>query len=115
MEKLIDRVWEYSQNNPEGFTLDLETMTPVKFGIVVAFLETQNHFGKESLRDVLKHASDNCKVIGGWQNEKNGMYYFDSCRVFKNSELDKALEFAKENEQLAIFDLTNLRVIETGG
>lgn len=108
---LIDRVWEYSLNNPDGFTLNIETMKPVKYGISVAYLETQNSFGKESLKKVINHALKLNKTIGGWFNSDNGFYYFDSVRIFKNSEIDKAIEFAKQNEQLAIFDLTNLKEI----
>lgn len=41
----------------------------------------------------------------------NRRYYFDSVNIFKNSEIDKAIEFAKQNKQIAIFDLTNLKEI----
>ena len=112
MEQLIDRVWEYSQKNPEGFTLNIETLKAVKFGIVVAYYVTQNSFGKEALKTVINHALKHNKVIGGWLNDENEMYYFDSVRIFKNSELKKAIEFAKHHKQLAIFDLTNLREIK---
>lgn len=112
MKHLIERVWEYSQNNPDGFTLNIETLKPIKFGIIVAFKETQNSFGKESLETVINHALQNNKIVGGWLNRDNGLFYFDSSKVFKNSELKKAIEFAKENEQIAIFDLTNLKEIK---
>lgn len=111
MNDLIDRVWEYSQNNPDGFTLNIETFKEVKFGIIVAFKETQNSFGKKSLEHIINHALRNDKLIGGWLNAENGLYYFDSVKVFKNKELHEALEFAIKNEQIAIFDLTNLREI----
>lgn len=111
MQNLIDRVWEYSQNNPEGFTLDLETFKSVKFGICVAYKETQNSHNKESLEKVIRHATEHNKIIGGWHNVENNLFYFDSVKIFKNSELEQALAFAKEQEQLAIFDLTNLKEI----
>ena len=111
MKHLLDRVWEYSQNNPYGFTLNVETMAPVKFGICVAHLETQNSFGKDGLKRALEHALNHHKIIGGWLSE-NGFYYFDSVKIFKNSELKSAIEFARKNKQLAIFDLTNLREIK---
>ena len=112
MTDLIDRVWEYSQNNPDGFTLNIETFKTVKFGIVVAYAATQNSFGKEALVNVINHALDHEKIIGGWLNDENDYYYFDSVKIFKNSELQEAIKFAKQNEQLAIFDLTNLREIK---
>lgn len=111
MKHLIDRVWEYSLNNPYGFTLNVETFKAVKFGIIVAYLETQNNFGKESLERVLKHSLSHHKIIGGWLNNKSGFYYFDSVKIFRSSELKEAIKFAKQNKQLAIFDLTNLREI----
>ncbi|AZA93057.1 Uncharacterised protein [Chryseobacterium nakagawai] len=111
MEHLIERVWEYSLNNPEGFTLNLETLKPVKFGIAVAYLETQDSFDKESLQKVISHSLENGKTLGGWLNVENSKFYFDSIKIFKNSELDKAIEFAKQEKQIAIFDITNLKEI----
>ncbi|WP_199659201.1 hypothetical protein [Parabacteroides sp. AF48-14] len=111
MEQLIDRVWEHSLINPDGFTLNIETMKPVKYGISVAYKETQDSFGKESLNGVINHALEHGKTVGGWLDTESNRYYFDSVKIFKNAEIDKAKEFAKENDQLAIFDLTNLREI----
>ncbi|MDM8174810.1 hypothetical protein FKG96_12545 [Olivibacter sp. LS-1] len=113
METLIDRVWEYSKNNPYGFTLNIETMKPVKFGICVAYLETQDSFNREGLEKVIKHALEHEKIVGGWLNDENGFYYFDSIKLF--SKMDEAIRFAKQNKQLAIFDLTNLREIRIEG
>ena len=113
MKDLFDRVWEYSLNNPHGFTLNIETLKPIKFGICVAYLETQNQFGKSGLETAINHALKHEKVVGGWLNEENKLYYFDSIKVFKDKE--KAIQFAKENKQIAIFDLTNLVEIKIGG
>lgn len=111
MKQLIERVWEYSLNNPEGFTLNLETFKPVKFGIAVAHSETQNSFDKDSLEKVISHSLQNGKTLGGWLNVENNKFYFDSIKIFRNSELDKAIEFAKQEKQIAIFDITNLKEI----
>ena len=115
MKHLIERVWEYSKNNPYGFTINIETMQPVKFGIAVAYLETQDCFNLKGLETVIEHALNHNNVVGGWLNDENGFFYFDSVRIFKNKELDKAIEFAKSNKQLAIFDLTNLKEIRIRG
>ena len=112
MKQLIERVWEYSQNNPDGFTLNLETFRPIKFGISVAYFETQGSHDKESIENVINHSLEHHKIIGGWLNEENEKFYFDSVKIFKNSELDKAIEFAKQQKQIAIFDLTNLKEIK---
>lgn len=111
MKQLIDGVWEYSLINPNGFTLNIETMKPIKYGISVAYQETQDSFGKESLNRVINHALEHSKSVGGWYDTESKRYYFDSVKIFKNSEIDKAIEFAKNNNQLAIYDLTNLTEI----
>ena len=111
MKQFIDRVWEYSLINPEGFTLNIETMKAIKFGISVAYEATQNSFGYNSLEHVLDHALRNGKAIGGWLDTTTDKYYFDSVKIFRNCDIDKAIGFAKANHQLAIFDLTNLREI----
>lgn len=115
MKHLIDRVWEYSKNNPDGFTINIETFKAVKFGIAVAYLETQDSFDIKGLEKVIEHALTHHKIVGGWLNGENGFFYFDSVRIFKNSEKQKAIEFAKSNKQLAVFDLTNLKTISIGG
>ena len=111
MKHLIDGVWEHSLINPDGFTLNIETMKSVKYGISVAYKETQDSFGKESLNKVINHALKHGRTVGGWFDTESNQYYFDSVKIFKNSEIDKAIEFAKNNNQLAIYDLTNLKEI----
>ena len=44
------------------------------------------------------------KKVGGWLNDENEKFYYDSIKIFTN--------LAKENRQLAIFDLTNLKLIK---
>lgn len=111
MKQLSIRVWEYSLKNPDGFTLNIENFKTAKYGIVVAYLETQDCFEFDGLLKCLEHSLRNEKLIGGWINE-DGKLQFDSVRIFKNSELHKAIEFAKANRQRAIFDLTNIREIK---
>ena len=49
-------------------------------------------------------------TVGGWLNEENDSFYFDSIRIFTN--LEEAKQFGRENKQIAIFDLTHLRLIK---
>ncbi len=111
MKNITDSVWEYAQDNPYGFTLNIEKMRPVKFGICVAFKATQNSFGRKGLQRVIEHALDNDKTVGGWWNDEDEFFYFDSVKVFRNSDLKTAIDFGVANEQIAIFDLTNLKEI----
>jgi fructokinase len=41
------------------------------------------------LRRVLKGTLAHEKKVGGWLNEENGQFYFDSVRIFTN--MDKAI------------------------
>ena len=111
MVNVFNSVLDYSLKNPEGFTFNIETLKPVKFGISVAYLETQNAHGLVGFEKAYNHALEHEKIIGGWLNEENSLYHFDSVRIFPNHEMSNAIEFAKQNLQIAIFDLTNLKLI----
>lgn len=115
MKDLIIRVMDIAQKNPNGFTLNLKTMRLVRYGIPVAYLETQNSFGNESLEKVIDHALKHNSIIGGWLDEQTNLYYFDSVKLFKESDLNKAIEFAKENKQIAIFNIRTLTEIRIEG
>lgn len=101
--KLTERVWEYSLNNPEGFTLNIETMKPITSGICVAYAETQDSHSLESLEAVINHALTHGKHVGGWYNPENGLYYFDSVKVFPVGQIQEAIEFGRREQQLAIY------------
>jgi len=107
MTDLMARVLEHSKNNPYDFTLDLETLRPVNFGFSVAFRETQDGFGTEGLEKAIRHAMENEGTIGGWLDEETGRYHFDSVRVFAETAFGAAVEFARENGQLAFYNLTD--------
>jgi fructokinase len=106
---MLTEILKIAEANMEGFTIELEYLTFITSGIVVAYEETQNSFGFEGLKKVVNHSLYNEKVIGGWFDSENQKFYFDSCKVFKN--LDEAIEFGRLNGQRAIFDLDNLREI----
>ena len=110
MTQLIEAIEKIAKKNPEGFTVELPTLKEVKSGIVVAYLETQDSFDNEGLQKVIQHAQSHSKTLGGWFNEDNGKYYYDSCKVF--SDRDEAIKFGIENKQIAIFDITNCELIK---
>jgi fructokinase len=110
MEHLFKAIQKMAEENPEGFTVDLTTLKKVTGGISVAYLETQNSFGDEGLKRVLKHALEHEKTVGGWLDNDAGSFYFDSVHIF--TDLEAAKRFGRENKQIAIFDLTNLRLIK---
>lgn len=108
MEVLVDIIENYAKEHPKGFTLNINTLEPVTKGISVAYRDTQNGFGREGIRAAIEHASEHWDIVGGWLAE-DGRYYFDSIKVFDN--MDKAVRFAEVGEQIAMYDLTNDRLI----
>ena len=110
MVNLIDAIQKIAEQNPEGFTVDLTTLKRITKGISVAYIETQDSFGIEGLERVINHALAHDRKVGGWMNEDDGQYYYDSVRIF--TDLEEAKRFGRENKQIAIFDLTNLRLIK---
>lgn len=97
------------KKNPEGFTLSLNN-NPVTSGYCVAYKATQNSFGLFGLIRSVYHALHHNQVVGGWYNESNNKYYFDSISIFQNRE--EAIKAGRQEEQLAIFDLNSLSTIE---
>ncbi|MDR0866590.1 MAG: hypothetical protein LBO74_16910 [Candidatus Symbiothrix sp.] len=109
MEHFFEAIKKMAEENPLGFTVDLTTLKKITGGISVAYLETQDSFDDEGLKRVLKHALDHEKAVGGWFNDENNRFYFDSIRIF--TDLKAAMQFGRENKQIAIFDISNLRFI----
>ena len=103
---IVDKVWTYSQTHPEGFTIDLRTMTEPVEGICVAYAATQNSHSRDQLPYVVSHALSHNGYVGGWLNTSDSLYYFDSDRIFPEDSLAAALRFAKENGQISVFVLS---------
>ena len=97
--------------NPEGFTINAETLEPVTHGFAVAIADTQNSFGPEGMVRVLEYAAAHSEVnaLGGWLDTETGLYYYD-CVVIVY-DIKRARELAVINNQIAIFDLDNMREI----
>lgn len=104
--EIADKVWTFSQSHPDGFTLDIRTFTEPKVGIAVSYAATQDSHSREMLDNVVKHSLSHDGYVGGWYNEDDSQYYFDSTRLFPEDSLDSALKFGKENGQIAVFVLS---------
>lgn len=99
------KLQQVALKNENGFTVDKETLEPIKDGFSVAVKETQNSFGYKGLIKAF-FVGINTPIVtafGGWYNKDNRKFYFDAVVVFK--QFNKALQFAKDNEQIALFDL----------
>ncbi len=110
MTSLFEAIKLIAEQNPEGFTVDLTTLKKVTKGISVAYLETQDSFGDEGLKKVLEHAEGHEKTVGGWLNEEDGYFYYDSVKIY--FDRDEAIRAGRENKQIAIFDISNLELIK---
>lgn len=99
---IADRVWAFSQSHPDGFTLDIRTMTEPTEGIAVSYAETQNSHSRDQLDKVVSHALCHDGYVGGWLNTENGLYYFDSTKLFPEDSLSAAIQFGQENGQYSV-------------
>ena len=104
--------------NPDGFTVNAATLQPVTSGYAVALKRTQNSFGAEGLAKVANvieelQASGNLNgrilAFGGWYDSESGLFYYDATVIYQDRE--KAIAAGRANEQIAIFDLSNLEEI----
>lgn len=114
---LADSLWTFSQSHPDGFTLDIRTWTEPSSGIAVSYEATQDSHGRDGLDFVISHAMAHEGYVGGWLNSEDGLYYFDSVRVFPEDAIDAAVSFGKANHQYAIYILSSgeeIRLDEEG-
>lgn len=106
MTDLETKLWQIAEQNPDGFTVILLSLTFAKSGWVVALKETQNCFGPEGLTKALEVAIKTSQTIGGWKD--GDLFYWDAVLIFTNE--DDATQAGKENEQLAIYHLDTGRL-----
>lgn len=111
IETTVDQVWNYSLSHPDGFTIDIRTMTEPTEGISVAYAATQGCHSREALDSVVNHALKHNGFVGGWLDTTDSLYYFDSTRIFPEDSLEAAKKFGVENGQIAIFVISEGREI----
>lgn len=107
--KIFKKVKEIAQANKEGFTISLLDFKTPKKGFCVAMQLTQNHFGDEGLKKVIEIAKQSTFLVGGWYNDCENLFYYDCSMIIQ--DLETALKLGKANQQKAIFDLENQKVI----
>ena len=103
---VADSVWTFSQTHPDGFTVNLSSMTEPTEGISVAYAATQSSHGRQALDAVVSHATAHEGFVGGWLDPSDSLFYFDSVRIFPEDSLEAAVKFGKSNLQKAIFKLS---------
>ena len=102
---LADEIWIYSHSHPDGFTIDIRTMTEPTEGIAVAYSATQGSHSRKKLNRVVRHALHHDGYVGGWLDTTDSLYYFDSSRIFPEDSLDAAIKFGAKNKQKAIYSI----------
>ena len=125
---IADKVWSFSQSHPDGFTIDIRTMTEPTEGIAVSYAATQNSHSRDQLDKVVSHALQHEGYVGGWYkggtrdvdnivggHREDGLYYFDSTKLFLENDLKGALQFGKENGQHSVFILSTYTDIPING
>ncbi|MCR4764934.1 MAG: transporter substrate-binding domain-containing protein [Bacteroidaceae bacterium] len=112
---IVDKVWAYSQEHPDGFTLDIRSFTEPTEGIAVSYAATQNSHSLAQLPQVVEHAWLHDGYVGGWYNTEDDSYYFDSTVLFPENEQGSAIRFGKENGQYSVFILSSLADIPLDG
>ena len=114
VKAVADSVWVYSIQHPDGFTMNLATMTEPSEGVVVAYAATQGCHSRKQLGRVVRHAIRHDGYVGGWLDTSDSLYYFDSSRLFPEDSLAAAIRFGIENGQIAIFILSEGREVRLG-
>ena len=105
VEALSDKIWTYSLTHPDGFTIDIRTMTEPTEGIAVSYFATQGSHSRKNLKRVVRHAMRHDGYVGGWLDTADSLYYFDSTRLFPEDSLEAAIKFGLKNEQKAIYSI----------
>ena len=111
VKAVSDSIWAYSLRHPDGFTMDVATMTEPAEGVVVAYAATQGCHSRKQLGRVVRHALRHDGYVGGWLDTSDSLYYFDSSRLFPEDSLAAAIRFGIENEQIAVFVLSEEREV----
>ena len=111
VKAVSDSIWAYSNRHPDGFTMDVTTMTEPAEGVVVAYAATQGCHSRKQLGRVVRHAIRHDGYVGGWLDTSDSLYYFDSSRLFPEDSLAAAIRFGIENGQIAVFVLSERREV----
>ena len=111
VKSVSDSIWAYSLQHPDGFTMDVATMTEHMEGVVVAYAATQGCHSRKQLGRVVRHALRHDGYVGGWLDTSDSLYYFDSSRLFPEDSIAAAIRFGIENGQIAVFILSEWREV----
>lgn len=101
MDLLIEKLKQIARENPNGFTVYLKDLSPVKAGWSVALNETQNCHDDQGLKKVIAIATEKTGIVGGWKED--GKFWWDAVMIYDNEE--QATIAGIQNEQIAIYHI----------
>jgi hypothetical protein len=81
--------------------------------IIEQYVEKNSDLLSESILSDAKKIYE--PYLGAWYNSDNEKVYLDISVVFNEEDSDKAIAFAKEQDQIAAYHITEGREIPTGG
>ncbi len=105
-QELISYITEYAEQHPDGFTLNINTRQPETKGYAVEYL-----LPSTDIEYIVEHALAHENIVGGWKDPETMIFAYGSTKVFPEGEESEAIAFGIQNDQKAIYDLTNSRTI----
>jgi hypothetical protein len=108
MDDVMLRLLEISRRK-DRFTFDLRGKCQVYSGIVAAYAAPPNIAEADELANAIAHAWEHDGIIGAWKDPQTGKVQYDSCRLF--TDLERALRFAEQQQQKAVFNLNRQKEI----
>jgi len=99
-----------AEQHEMGFTVYLPDLEFANSGWVIANQLTQSAHGDEGLDRVLEFALKYNRLLGGWLEEDDSLFYYDA--VILEPEKEKALELMKMHNQKGIFNLETGEYVE---
>ena len=75
IKAIADKVWTFSQSHPDGFTLNIRTMTEPTEGIAVSYAAPQNSYSRSPLHKVDQRALTNDGNDGVRHHIEERYYY----------------------------------------
>lgn len=108
---LINALFELATRpeNAQGFTVRLLDLSRVTTGYAVAYEATQDSHTRDEIARCIEHAREHAGIVGGWLNEQDGKWYWDSTAVYNDRA--EAIAAGRRENQIAIYDLDNDEVI----
>lgn len=92
---IADKIWDFSQTHPDGFTIDARTLTEPSEGIAVSYAATQNSHAREQLDGKIAEISKRGTLLVGTTGDYRPLTYCEPSGDYWGFGIDLASEIAK--------------------